>query len=207
VQIGAFVGNSFNDPLFHFIRQIGSDPNFQIKIVLVEPVKKYFELLKKSYADVPGVLFENVAIAESSGMRDFYHLGVDPADYGFPDWLAQLGSLKAERIEAIWNKYEKNREYQEFCRAHQVVSRAECITLRELMEKHSIAEIDLLQIDAEGYDYEILKTIDFQSSRGPRFIRYERVLLFEQERECRAMLRSAGYQLRDCGQDTLAMRK
>jgi hypothetical protein len=72
------------------------------------------------------------------------------------------------------------------------------------MERHRISEIDLLQIDAEGYDYEILKSIDFSTWSGPRLINYERVLLLDQEDECRAMLKAAGYKLALRGQDTLA---
>ena len=64
--------------------------------------------------------------------------------------------------------------------------------------------LDLLQIDAEGYDYEILKTIDFDRIR-PRFVNYERVLLLDEEPACRSMMRDAGYVLFDWDIDTLCV--
>ena len=207
VQIGAFVGHTDNDPLFRFVRRIVARSDIQATVVLIEPVKEYFEKLKNNYGNLPGIIFENVAIAESSGERDFYHLAVDPGDFGYPDWLAQLGSLNPERMGALWDAYEKTPEFAQFFRTHQLISRVQCLTLHDLMKKHHISEIDLLQIDAEGYDYEILKTINFSHGRGPRFINYERVLLLDSEPACRAMLEQAGYKLADYGQDTLATRR
>ena len=60
--------------------------------------------------------------------------------------------------------------------------------------------MDLLQIDTEGYDYEILRTIDFSRLR-PRFINYERELLQDDGPACRSMLSAAGYVLFDWGED------
>jgi hypothetical protein len=61
-----------------------------------------------------------------------------------------------------------------------------------------------LQIDAEGYDFKILKTLDFNKLK-PKFINYERVLLQEDEQACREMLEAQGYRLFDWGQDTLCI--
>ena len=60
---------------------------------------------------------------------------------------------------------------------------AETRSLDELLIRHHIDDLDLLQIDAEGYDLEIIAMIDFNTTR-PRFINYERVLLQESERFC-----------------------
>lgn len=96
VQIGAFIGNTGNDPLFDSLRarlrSVGGT------LIVVEPVKNFFDQLVNNYEGVPGVIFENVAISEQSKKADFYRLGVDPAAYGKPDWLSQLSSLKEERM-------------------------------------------------------------------------------------------------------------
>ena len=47
-----------------------------------------------------------------------------------------------------------------------------CLTFNDLIKKHDIKNIDLLQIDAEGYDGELICSIDFDNIK-PKFIRYE----------------------------------
>ena len=212
VQIGAYVGNSDNDPLYAFLRaQLPSHPD--AVTVLVEPIATYFEQLQANYADLPSVQMDNVAIAETEGPRDLFRLGgVDPAAHGQPDWLTQLGSLREDRMTELWERYEqrlfdsegRQDDIRGFWHAHRVVERVNCITFHQLLERHGINTLDLLQIDAEGYDYNILKTIDFKRIR-PRFINYERVLLHDDEAACRALMSAAGYRLIDWGQDTLCV--
>jgi hypothetical protein len=101
-------------------------------------------------------------------------------------------------------KGERRRWYdegQEFWHQHSAVEKVQCWTFHQLLERHGLDHVDLLQIDAEGYDYEILRTVDFSRVR-PRFINYEREILLEDEPACRAMLTDAGYVLFDWGQDT-----
>jgi len=209
VQIGAYIGDSDSDPLCGFLRdQFGPttlDRKSGCQVVLVEPVREYFERLSECYKDLSEVYFENVAIAEKEGVRDFYRLAVDPTKYGFPDWLAGLGSLKAERMTQLWDKYEKNQEWKQFYLRHRIVEKIKCTTLENLLDHYRIRNLDLLQIDAEGYDYEILRSVDLSRIR-PRFINYERVLLQDDEEACRKMLAKSGYLLADWGQDTFCVR-
>lgn len=214
VQIGAFVGATDNDPLHAFLTRAMAAPRDNSRpsiAVLVEPVAEYYERLRLSYAGVPGVRFENVAIAESAGTRDFFRLAADPAAHGLPPWLSQLGSLRADRMTTLWDRYERGHLASEsdtltrFYREHQVTEQVTCITFETLLARHGLDQVDLLQIDAEGYDYEILRTIDFARIR-PVFINYERVLLHDDEAPCRRLLTEAGYRLTDWGQDTLCTR-
>ena len=46
------------------------------------------------------------------------------------------------------------------------------MTLDALLAKHGIAELDLLQIDAEGYDWDVLQTLDLKKV-APRVIQME----------------------------------
>ena len=41
------------------------------------------------------------------------------------------------------------------------------ITFDTLLRRHGVSRLDLLQIDAEGYDFEILKRIDFRAFDPP----------------------------------------
>ena len=132
-----------------------------------------------------------------------YRLNVDPTDYGFPEWVAQ-SSLKEERMEELSVPWERGEELQAFYREHRVIEKVNSLPLGLLLERHELRDLDLLQIDAEGYDYEILKTLDFNQHK-PRFINYERALLDEDEPACRQMLMSHGYVLMDSRIDTLAI--
>jgi FkbM family methyltransferase len=211
VQIGAFVGDTSNDPIYAFLR--ATLPGHPARVaVLVEPVREYFDALRDAYRDLPTVHLENVAIAEEEGDRDFYRLapGVDPTEYGRGEWLAQLGSLRPGRMTDLWDRTEfwdhneRSQADKDFWHQHSTVEKVHCWRLDQLLDRHGLEHVDLLQIDAEGYDYEILRTIDFARLR-PGFINYERELLFEDESACRAMLTDAGYVLFDWGLDTLAV--
>ena len=209
VQIGAYVGDSDSDPLCRFLREqfgpMRADRRNGCQVVLVEPVREYFERLCENYKDLSDVYFENVAIAETEEVRDFFRLAVDPTEYGYPDWLCGLGSLKAERMTRLWDRYERNQKWKEFYLRHRVVERVRCTTLEKLFDRYQIKNLDLLQMDAEGYDYEILRSLDLNRIR-PRFVNYERVLLQDDEEACRGMMKDAGYLLVDWGQDTFCSR-
>ena len=99
VQIGAYVGNTSNDPLYDFLR--ATLPGHPASVaVLVEPVREYFDALRDAYSDLRMVRLENVAIAEEEGDRDFYRLdpSVDPTEHGHSEGFTQIGSLHPDRM-------------------------------------------------------------------------------------------------------------
>jgi FkbM family methyltransferase len=199
IQLGAFIGNTWNDPLFASLgdrlREVAGT------LVVVEPVKSFYHELVKNYGGTPGVKFENVAISDRSGPATFFRLGVDPVAYGFPDWLSQLGSLKEERMTALWDRYESDKILKQFYLDHQVEEIVECITFNELLDRHHLNQVDLLQIDVEGYELEILRSIDFDRTRV-RFVNYESVLLHERKPVVEKLMKQWGYHLVDYQQDT-----
>jgi hypothetical protein len=66
--------------------------------------------------------------------------------------------------------------------------------------------VDLLQIDVEGYEYEILRTIDFEKI-PIRFVNYESALLHERKPEVESLMHRFGFLLKDHGQDTFCYRE
>jgi hypothetical protein len=63
----------------------------------------------------------------------------------------------------------------------------------------------VLVIDAEGYDWEIIRDIDFAAWR-PRLLIYEQYHLTENERvECRAHVERVGYETMEEGFDTFCL--
>ena len=76
-----------------------------------------------------------------------------------------------------------------------------------IFEQTKVVRIDLLQIDVEGYDYEILKLFPFDKFL-PTIIIFESENLSESDRiECNNWLKAKGYKLRQFGGDTLATLK
>lgn len=209
IQLGAFEGATPMDPLYGFLRgkremllRRGSD---RWKLVLVEPVEQHYAKLQENYAFLPGTRFEKVAIADKPGEATFYHLGVEPTEHGYPAWLAQLSSLKSERMGEIWDRYEANPEYKAFYLKHRLQTTVPCWTLAQLFERHDIRTVSLLQMDVEGFEFEIIKTVPFE--KVPiRFINFESVLLGVKKLACEQLLHSHGYHMVDFGQDTFCYR-
>jgi len=72
----------------------------------------------------------------------------------------------------------------------------ECIPLQDLLDRHGIAHIDLLQIDTEGHDATVLETLDL-GRVAPALIQYEhRHLTVGEQEACASRLRRHGYRLR-----------
>ena len=142
VQIGANDG-VFGDPLRSFILSCGWTG------VLVEPQADVFKRLCANYAECAGRLtFENIAISRSDTVTLYL-----PPQATAEDDIVYAQSVVSSSADVI---------------AHQVgvskdqLRRVEVpgMTLDALFAKHGITELDLLQIDCEGYDWEVLQTLD-----------------------------------------------
>src|SRR5258708_21959791 len=108
VQIGANIGKTDSDPLYrYFERNFG--PHYSVdqvrgRAILVEPVHYLFEELKRNYTGFSNLYYENVAIAEKAGLRDFFRLDEQVASQITEkfDFLPQIGSLVPERTKDMW---------------------------------------------------------------------------------------------------------
>ena len=138
LEIGAFDG-VLSDPIYKWIKKYGWQG------ILVEPQKEGFERLKINYRENVNLRLENVAIAESTGKRPLYKV---KDEYIEADWQKRIASLLPK----------PNLEKQNMVTTEMV----QCITFDALLSRHKVKKIDLLQIDVEGYDYELLKSFDFE---------------------------------------------
>jgi FkbM family methyltransferase len=190
VQVGSNDG-VVHDPIHHVIRACGWSG------VLVEPLPPMYERLVANYAGVPNLAFENAAIGTVDGTSTLYSVDPRPGD---PYWIDQIASFDRATLEG---------------HADRIVGVAERIvefpvaslTLPTLIARHGLTSVDLLHVDVEGYDYEVLKQIDFSSSWAPSFIIYEREH-FDRDTDEAAhrLLRNAGYRLVDIWPDQFAYR-
>jgi hypothetical protein len=79
-------------------------------------------------------------------------------------------------------------------------------TFQTLFAKNSIRRVDLLQIDAEGFDCEILKLFDFKTY-SPMIVRFEHIHVIRKElAEAVMRLADLGYQLHRDTIDVVAVR-
>jgi FkbM family methyltransferase len=179
IQVGACDG-VMADPLHDWIKRANW------RGILVEPQALEFERLKATYAqERHRLVFENVAIADMDGTCTLYRLD-DAARTD--DWERGRASLLPP--------YDAHRF---------IAETVPCITFDSLLRRHDVTRVDLLQIDAEGYDFEILKRVDFATLR-PALIRYEhRHLRPKDKHACRKFLKRAGYRVLEMEFDTGAV--
>jgi FkbM family methyltransferase len=109
--------------------------------VLVEPLPDMFEKLVENYFLKNGLKFENSAIANTEDITIYRvpqdKIGVD----GVPDWAEGCSTLLP------------NNHIDEIV-PHMVAEKVKGVTIQKLYEKYG-REYDFIQIDTEGYDYNI----------------------------------------------------
>ena len=193
VQIGSSNGITA-DPITQFIK--GS--NWQG--ILVEPVKYIFEELKKNYGNIKNrLIFENCAIANSTGNLKFYRLQKSNLP-DLPYWYDQIGSFNKEVVL-------KHADLVPHFDDLLIEENVNAITFNDLINKHSIKNIDLIQIDTEGYDFEILKMIPFSELKVD-FIMFENQHLASSDfKKAIKMLKKQGYKIGSQYKDTIAVKR
>jgi FkbM family methyltransferase len=188
VQIGSCDGVN-KDPIHKYVIK------YHWSGILVEPVKFVFEKLVDNYKGENKLVFENAAISDKNGTRDFYRL--QQSKDVLPIWYDQLGSFFTSTIL-------KHKRSIPDIEKRMMVEKVPVITMETLIKKHSIRKIDLLHVDAEGYDYEILKQIDFAQMK-PKMILYENKHLTRNDfKASEKLLRKNGYAIKRILQNTYA---
>jgi FkbM family methyltransferase len=192
VQVGANDGQS-GDPLRSLIL---ANPRWSG--LFIEPVGYAFSKLKSNYGSEPRFAFEQIAVSQQAGERDFYYVSEaalnDPLMIPNSD---KLGSFNREHILRHSSALEK----------YLICERITCEPLEQIFHRRKIAHIDLIHIDVEGYDYKVLDQINFERRR-PKVVLFEHSHLDAEEYAMAlAKLRKYGYQMINCGLDTLAIDK
>lgn len=189
LQVGAMDGKTF-DPVHEFIER------FRWRGLLVEPIREHFEKLVAAYSGQTGLSFANVAIAGHSGTVKMHRVPSERvAEGSVPRWGLGAASFYTDRNALGFD------EVREFVVAEEVP----CMTLPELLASYNVERIDVLQIDAEGFDYHVLKQLDFDRYR-PKVINMEIVNIPKAERTAaKRMLDAAGYLYVKGGYDLLAV--
>jgi FkbM family methyltransferase len=190
IEIGANDGEQA-DPLRPFVL------SREWRGIMIEPLPHVFERLRRNYGGLERIVLENAAIGDEDGTLPIYHVGPlgDERREEIPEWYDAIGSFSRETVL----RHAVHIPDLEHRLASTDVS---VLTFDSLCRKHAVRDIDLILIDTEGYDYEIIKRIDF-ATRHPRLLIYEHYLLAPEERsECRAQIERLGYATMEEGFDT-----
>ena len=140
IQIGANDGQRF-DILNYFIKK------YYPFGVFIEPIKSNFDKLKKNYSDQNNLFFENLAISVNNEITQLYKVK-DAMLHYYDDHVVGITSFNKQHL--IKHGVKKN---------HIIKVDVKSISIRDLLVKYSINNLDLISIDTEGYDGSIV--IDF----------------------------------------------
>ncbi len=177
VLIGAFDG-----VLYDTLPQLAIKK--QWKGILVEPQPIAFEKLRAACAGITHFTLENLAIGDEAGTLEFF-TSLDGA--------SNLASFDREHLLRFGTPASHIQSIQ---------VRVETIT--SLLKRHQYETLELLQIDTEGYDGQIIRSIDFTSVK-PNLIRYEHLNMVEHERsDLIRLLAQHGYRFMLEDNDTIA---
>lgn len=187
IQVGANDGLNY-DPIREYVTR------YHWRGILVEPQPKLFSELVKNYTSEPQLIFENIALAHSDGEATLYAFKESDS---LPRHASMLASFNRELIAG--NGFGYRGEIEEL--------RVPALTAASLLSKHRISEIDLLQIDTEGFDYEVIRMF-LQTGVKPSIINFESGCLdAETLCECLRLLTKFGYRLLTIGIDTIAFQQ
>jgi FkbM family methyltransferase len=188
VQIGSNDGK-VGDPLYPLLAK---NPGW--KCLFVEPVPEVFTRLLSNHGGREGFKFENAAINDGQPQA-FYFIDRQSAELeGLNgDYLCQVGSFNRKHVlrHAGQGREHLVREVE-----------VQGMTVEHLLSKHAIERIDVLHIDAEGFDWKILSQLDLARWQ-PRVILFEHIHLPAPERAEALSTLSSAYAIADMGADYL----
>lgn len=167
LQIGAYDGVGEDD-----LRDLVMA--HKLRGVLVEPQPDAFARLQRTYRDQPQVTLLQAAVAEEEGTRKLY-------------CVRGQASMAASFVREHLHKHGiRDRDI--------VTQEVPCHTVESALRAAGLRKVDLLQIDAEGYDWPIIRSIDFTRLR-PQILRFEYRHMGDRDADkCVKLLAEHGYQ-------------
>ncbi|MEL6717412.1 MAG: FkbM family methyltransferase [Bacteroidota bacterium] len=203
IQIGANDGMT-HDPIHKFIKRD------RWRGVLLEPQKYVYDaFLKRVYQKNKEIHPLHAAIGSEDGMTQLYKIG-------FSDmrWATGLASFNRAQIQKAFD----SGLVADRCKKYEIKIPTEAskgiaaenipvISANTLIKKYNIQQIDLLQIDTEGFDYQVIQFFDIAKNQ-PKAIIFENVHLSQTDKTaCYQLLTNNEYAVKEYGSNTLAMQQ
>jgi len=208
VQVGANDG-VINDPLYDFARL----EKARTRLLLIEPQGRLLPRLEANYAFHANARAVCCAVGPAGslilyGVKERYwdRLSIPYAE-GWPDYRAPTGIVSAERRHVqVWLA----RHLRDGTPADEAIEAfsVQCLPLPVVLSRNGFGEtVDVLQIDAEGFDDQVVYASDIVRTR-PTLIHFEAMHL-EAERYAalKRHLAGEGYRIWRQEKDALAIRR
>ena len=189
VQIGANDGRT-GDPMFDVVNR------YKLKGLVIEPQLDAFNKLKQTYSHHPQLILERAAISHTNGFVDFFRVSKDFWQaHKFPKnvdtQIASLDPLQIRKHVEIFG----GKKLAEDENAYLIKETVPALTFASILEKHQVAHVDILQVDTEGFDYEVLRMLDWNRIK-PSVLHFEDVHLNDNDRiAAYTLLEEQGYDL------------
>ena len=185
IQIGANDGVSFDD-FYPFVTARKSSG------LVVEPIGIYYKQLVQNYEVFPDILPIQAAIHDTEKEATIYYVNPEQLEY-LSEWAAGIGSLDPNHHKKLG-----------IDKRHVIEEKVRCLHLMDLIAAHQFFDIDMMQIDTEGYDAKVIQMIDFDRIK-PKCIKYEYVNLAPAEHSStEQLLKARGYKMLRLGIDSIA---
>jgi len=157
LQIGANDG-VMNDPIYQF----NMDNKSVVSGFVLEPLPDIYEKLVVNYQFCPNIKPFNLAIHATESEMVLHRVKPTRAAevHEFARGIASFDETHWEKTTLV-----PNADYME-----QV--KVKCVSFADFIKSNAIDKLDLLLLDTEGYDYQILMSIDFTHIK-PKMIRFE----------------------------------
>lgn len=177
IQVGANDGVSF-DFLYSFVVKRKS------KGVVIEPVFEYFEELQYNYKEFPEIIKINKAVHPFEKEIVINKIAPNAIDK-YPDWVKGIASIDVKHH--LKTGIDSRDIIKETVKADSLMN-----ILNKNLKSFSL---DYMQIDTEGFDFEVIKMIDFGAIK-PKMIKYESVNLSKEDQyKLSVLLEKNGYYL------------
>lgn len=161
--------------------------------LMIEPLPDLFEKLQANYAGQTQLRFENIAVMPEPGRLTIHRVRRDAPVHAHWHGIASFSraNLVAQGVP------------EQHIEAQEVPGEP----LSAILQRHGVAEVGLLQVDTEGFDFEVIKSA-FAAGLKPEMINYEHCWLPPDQRlACKHLLDARGYDFLEVGKDTLALRR
>ena len=125
------------------------------KVLLIEPVNYNLQSLKSRFKNLENIIFEKSGISDERNQIKFYYVKESSVKKLGKEWASGIGSFKKKHL------LDHQRKRFQITESDIEEESVNILVFEDLLIKYNIYEIDYLFIDTEGFDYQIIKSIDF----------------------------------------------
>ena len=166
--------------------------------LLIEPVPHICERLRKNYPSLERFKIVQAAIGPQASVKSFYFVSDNIKSSALPEAsydYDQLGSFDRDHIV---------RHFNGALEPYIVALNVNVEPLSAVLDYHGLKQIQVLHIDTEGYDLQVLLTVELEKYKPDLLLVEHKHLSPLSRLKMRCLLLHAGYAVDDFGSDYCA---